>query len=103
MQENRSQLNHPVDADYGQRKRELDIGAKLHQGISARLCEDKNRLRQRLSQEQMTAYETALQDIKKVRTIDEAQAVLQTLFDKIYSDTQNMPTAGNDEKISYYK
>src|SRR3989338_1307246 len=77
---------------------QVDVAAKLHVGISTKLSADLDTFRRRLSEEQIAAYETALKDIKEVKTIEEAQNVLQGLYNRIHDDALSMPDEGNDKK-----
>lgn len=79
--------------DYEGRMAQVDLAAKIHQGVSARLYEDLNKFRTRLSENLVTEFETTLDEIKKVNTVEEAQGVLQALFDKVYAAAKELNSA----------
>lgn len=83
--------------DYKAHMEKVDKATKIHQGVSARLFEDLNKFRSRLSKDLIIAFETTLDEIKKVDTVKEAQDVLKALFDKVYTTAEELDSTSSEK------
>lgn len=100
--ENPNQASPQPDSGWEQRKREIDLATKVHEGVGGRLYADLNRFRPHLSPDLVEAFESAKREVETVGTVEEARAILQMLFDEVHKKAIS-PSSHNPERDELLK